>query len=343
MAEKPTVERKTEEIKGDNESNIRLADKFPPEKFNLLYPSDTQIKLSKLQKAIFEVVKINPDPQRSEVYDVGSIEIQTGQKKEWKKKLALSKVAKDMLAACASIMPVPQGTHRIYTPDPNEISYQAAAVLIKLDGQPMPSVRTKTVDIKLLEEEIKIKLERMAHDGKLFKEIWENDKKKKVYFKYGTPECKEELEYQIKIKTFEAKKFIREKVESGAFGRCVAHLLGLKSWYLAEELAKPFVIVRIVRNDDFLLEDPEGRKMLMQEAVSGSKSLFGFSMPTQKQLVGRIDETTSGEAQSPDNEEESEMEVETVASEVVNEHDDHPESEPRAGEQLGITLDDQKK
>ena len=136
-----------------------------------------------------------------------------------------------MFAACASIMPVPAGTHRIYTPDPNEISYQAAAVLIKLDGQPMPSVRTKTVNVKLLEEEIKIKLEKRAHDGKLSKQEWDKQAKKykDVYLKYGTPECKEELEYQIKVKTFEAKKFIREKVESGAFGRCVAHLLGLKS------------------------------------------------------------------------------------------------------------------
>ena len=57
--------------------------------------------------------------------------------------------------------------------------------------------------------------------------------------------------------------------------------------------------------------------MLMQEAITGSKSLFGFSMPSQRQLkAATVDQVETGEVQSPGNEDDAEREVESVASEV---------------------------
>ena len=185
-------------------------------------------------------------------------------------------------------------------------------------------------------------MEKLAHDGKLFRWVNEKGGNKKVYLKYGTEDCQTELAYQTKMKIFEAKRYVNEKVESGAFGRCVKELLGLKSWYLAEQLAKPFIIVRIVRNDEYMLADPEGRKMLFQAAIDGSSTLFGVGQQAPRQLTeGNATPQIQGDRVPTATEDEEEK---LHAYEVV----DHPieereaESEPHAGAQISLDISQTK-
>ncbi len=245
-----------------------LTQKFPPEQFNLLYPSETVMEISPLQRVSFETIKIDPEKEHGEVYPVAG------------GKLALSKTALDRLAHTAGIIYDPHLTGRVPTSDMNTIEYRVRGAVQKPDGSWVDANKSVSVDLQVLAEKVAIEIEEKAKSGKLGR--WEG--RNFVAYKWGTDECKREMEAKIRTETVNAKLFAGRKAESAAYNRVIRSLLGLKAAYTVEELKKPFVVVRVSVNVEKLFSDPATKQHLLHAALNAGSAIFGSSVQPRLEL-----------------------------------------------------------
>jgi hypothetical protein len=128
--------------------------------------------------------------------------------------------------------------------DPNKHTTVRAFVIayrIDIDGTVQEQSGSKTFDLVVREEEVRMKYTKM----------WEEDK----YGKFkGKSEADKHLfvEKNTKEVMLPKRKFVEDICVTGAESRAIIKLLGLKSAYTMEELQKPFVFITMRPETDWL-------------------------------------------------------------------------------------------
>jgi len=73
----------------------------------------------------------------------------------------------------------------------------------------------------------------------------------------------------------ELSQFKENRTETGAQLRGVRALIGIKPFYLATELKRPFVLVKVSVKIEFLLSNDRVKEALLLNAAAGATSVFG--------------------------------------------------------------------
>lgn len=162
--------------------------------------------------------------------------------------LALSKNALDMIAQAAGISWVPEKSGRVDTGiDPNYVHFVATGKVRDFDGSIREESRHRQIDLR---------------DGS------------PTYTKM-TPAQRPK-----------AREFILEQAESKAKNRVIRAFLAIRGSYTAAEIAKPFVIPKLVWTGD--TDDPEIRKILAEKAFDTAHgitpALYGPARTEQRAL-----------------------------------------------------------
>lgn len=253
-------------------------DDFPKDRFNVLYPSQSIIEISPLQKLSFEVVTIDPDPNNKEVFKVGSHK----EGENWVDDYALAKPALEKIAHAAGIIFDPNTTRRVDDQrNPRRVEFQATGALKKPDGTWITDTKTKEIDLDALEAETRQNLEKQAQDGNLH--VGSGKDKRKLAF--GTPECKAEIERRVRDKMIQVQKFKVALADTGAHNRVIRALLALKPSFSKRDFEKPFVVPHLTLNTEFALADPEMRRELIRQASGSTASVFGGGLPEARPVA----------------------------------------------------------
>jgi hypothetical protein len=263
-----------------------LTQKFPSSDYNLLYPSETILQISPIQKITYEIIHISTNTDDGEVFSVGSSkeEGKDGEKDRWVKKLALAKPALEKISHAAGIIFDPHLTGKMPNANPRTFEYRVRGALQKPDGSWIDSTKSVTIEMDVVEEKLRFEIEEKAKDGKLGSWKKEGGKSSFVSLKYGTPECTREIEKQFMTQLITAKTFVGRKAETGAYNRVVRSLLGLKPSYTETDLKKPFVVVRATLDIEKLLNDVTTKQMLISASLNAGSQIFGHIPSTQPEV-----------------------------------------------------------
>lgn len=255
---------------------LDIAKQFPSDKFNRLTPTDTIMEISPLQRVSVEVLTISTDPDDGEIFKIGTKKVGD----RWQPLYALTKPSLDRITHALGISWIPRETKRTDDRrDPNIVEFTAVGVYKKPDGSVETIMGTKEIDLTAEEEEMRIANEEKAMNGNL----WINKKK----MEYGTPECDRAIDFQVRKAINTKRKFKMAMAESGAKNRAVRSM-GLKSKYLLHDLQKPFIVPRVNFDPSALMNDPQAKKMLLDNAMSSAKQLYGDT----PRIFANGDETT---------------------------------------------------
>jgi len=256
-------EKQDEIVKSTGGKVLDIAKQFPKDKFNRLTPTDTIMEISPLQRVTVEVLTISTDPDDGEIFKIGTKKVGD----RWQPLYALTKPSLDRITHALGISWIPRETKRTDDrSDPNIVEFTAVGVYKKPDGSIETIMGTKEIDLTAEEEEMRIAAEEKAMNGNL----WINKQK----MEYGTPECDRAIDFQVRKAINTKRKFKMALAESGAKNRAVRSM-GLKSKYLLQDLQKPFIVPRVNFDPSALMNDPQAKKMLLDNAMSSAKQLYG--------------------------------------------------------------------
>ena len=265
-----------------------LYKQYAKDKYNILFPTETLMSISPLQTVSYELLHIDPKPMPDgqDVYSVGKEEV-NGKKQD---KLAFGKTALERIANAAGVQINYNASHFEPTGNPRSVRYVIVGGLRLPNGDVIPSSKSKTIDLDVVVEKTRKKYTEMLLAGMLQKwEAVEGKEKKQPRTLKNDEEGRRYVEGKVKdeeIKIMENKEAL---AETKAHERLVRSLLGLKSWYTAEELAKPFVIVKVSTNIAFLLADPKTRSMASQMALQSQFMMFGLPQAqSPKQITQNV-------------------------------------------------------
>jgi hypothetical protein len=255
--------------KGHELELAKELEKFRKEgKYNVLVPTATLQEISPFHKPVLEIVNINPDPKGGDVYEVVS-----GSGNYSMTAASLSKIS-----FAAGLIWNAKGCQR--TDDgskPKEVSYRMEAVVRKEDGTYMPLNAEYLIDLDVINEEISNSYE--AKSQAIMKDP-KNRWKESDRVAY--------VERSIKRDMLQKRKFRLQLAQTGAMGRVVKKILGLKSTYTKEELQRPFVVPKIVFSPD--VSDPKVREMLLKQGLDATNLLFGGQ---EKTIIDRCEQIES--------------------------------------------------
>jgi len=263
-------------VTAENTQVVQL-DNYRREKYNVLVPTTTMTQISPFHKLRVEEVKIDPDPDRGEVYKVGSKYTGKDSNGEpiYEDVLALSKTALMKIASAAGIVwnwneTKPLSVSRDY------VLYQAVGAFRKGSGEWLPLKATKEIDLQTIEEETyESNLEKAK---KLASSKYQDDKKK---LNNMTPE--QWAAAQTKAHMIQWRKNKLMRAETGAMLRVIRALLSIKHQYSPSELNRPFIVPHVDFSPDY--SDPEVRKMVIEHGLQATAALFGNASPTNQQLA----------------------------------------------------------
>lgn len=220
---------------------------------NLLMPSTQIAGLSEFHAPVVEKVILSSDPKDGDVYPHSS------EDDENKQKFRLTKQALMKLSVCAGIIWSVAETKRLDNrSDRNYCAFAAVGGIKKADGQPVFFRAEYDIDFEVIEEEL-----RESYEGKAKKYKKESSAKDKADY----------VEFCVKRDMLQKRKHKLKLAEAGAMNRVVREILGLKNAYTKAELAKPFVMVRIVFRPDY--NDKEVRKQLMAAHIQSMTGIYG--------------------------------------------------------------------
>ena len=309
----------------ENQSNLPAViqaavtnQKIDLSKVTLLMPTQTfgQI-IGEYDKVILEVIKINPDPESGDVYEVA------------KGKLALSKRPLGMISSALGIIWDPVTTGIVESVD-RKSRAKATGALRMPNGEWIPTTEEKTVDLDAIEEEQRIKQEEYADEGCIVK--WETSKNGKKYpihepwSNHGGEAAKQAyIDREIRKAVLPYRKFKDERANTGAKERVIKWLVDLKNTYTSEELSKPIAFPRIVTDTSKLLADPVTRQIAIDKMTGAVRSIFGRG--AEVEIVKPLEHKSQYQIESNG---------ETLEEEIP--FDELPEPEPEKDEiEKGIT------
>jgi len=243
------------------------AQKIDTKNVNLMIPSETYgLVMSKFEKVIFEIVKINQSSEAKEVYDQG-------------KEKALTKVGLNKLALAAGIEWDPANCDITLSTDYKSIA-KATGRIKHPNGKYIPCTETKTIDCSLYEEEQREAITKEAENGDFYsKPEWKTATSGKKYPVFQPWKSDSEkaagIEKKLREIVRQRRKFKDELAMTGAKERVIRYFFSMKGTYTTTELNKPFVIPHILLDTDAMLEDPMTRRAAIQNMNGSVSDIFG--------------------------------------------------------------------
>lgn len=235
---------------------------YNPDRFNLCAPVTALDRLPAMHRLSVRVVQVDP---ATETYKI------PGEKDDDpKRKVGLSKVALDKLAAAANIQWVPDKCGRVDDgKDPSYITYRAVGVLRNFDGEQRVICAEKTIDLRgrpgAPDHEMgadTLELIRVA-EKKNADELANAAKYKRQ------PRPPRDPWQQIA----QARQQAPSYAESKAKNRAIRQALAVPVAMPLDQVGKPFVIPALVLNPD--MTDPQVKAAALQNMYGATAALYG--------------------------------------------------------------------
>jgi hypothetical protein len=236
------------------------------DEFNVLYPSEQILSVSLVHKLRPEIIEIDPDPLKGEVYQLQSRE--GGLRDEY----VISKRGLEKIAWAAGIRFHPMYTRR--TDDgrnPRRVEFQAVGSIQKPDGTWYSICRSKEINLDVIEEELRSQLEEEAQTSGVI--MGNGGSQQKLNF--GTKECSREISLRLERAMIKHRKNMVAMADSGAYSRVVRSLLNVQLTYSSAQLGRPFVVPAVSFNMEYLLSRKGAREHLLKAGLAASFGLFG--------------------------------------------------------------------
>jgi len=217
---------------------------------NMLLPSQVLSEVPAMHNITIEYEKIEPDPEKGDVYPKGTSDADKG-------KFILTKQSLMRLCACAGIEwnwgycgRTDDGRDRDY------IAYRMVGAVRKLDGTWYPLQGQYDMDFEVIEEELR---DLFVSKSKNWNKPQEN---KDAY-----------VESMTRKELLRKRKHKLALAETGAMLRAIRGLLTIKNSYTTAELEKPFVRARLAFQPDY--NDPEIRRQFVAAATQAITGVYG--------------------------------------------------------------------
>ena len=231
------------------QSQIKKAE---DEGYNMLLPTQILSEVPAMHKITIEYEKIDPKPEKGDVYPKGSGDADKG-------KFILSKQALMRLCACAGIEWNWAWCKRTDdSSDRDYIAYRMVGAVRKLDGTWYPLQGQYDIDFGVEEDELKDLFTQKSRN-------WNKSQEQKDAY----------------VRDMARKELLRKRkhklalCETGAMLRAIRGLLVIRNSYTVEELEKPFVIARLAFQPDY--NDPEIRREFVAAATQAITGVYGPS------------------------------------------------------------------
>lgn len=223
----------------------RDVQEYESKQFNVLAPRELG-PIPPYHTPRLSVVEINPDPKGGDCYPLPA------------GRLGLSKIALDRISQAAGITWLPELCGRVDDGrDPNIIRYKAVGRIKDLNGQWRTIIGEKEIDLLAIEDELR-----------------ESVPKREWISKIGEPAKKQKaIEEAVRSDLIQFRKHKLARAQSGAMNRAIRSALALRSQYTPNEIAKPFVIPKVIFTPDY--SDPEVKKFMLAEATGHLSELYG--------------------------------------------------------------------
>lgn len=237
-------------------------EKYREQKANILCPTTKIDGLSDWHDVVIDSVLLSTNPEDGDVY-----------KQQLNSKFfIISGQGLQKLAVCAGVVWNPRET-KATTLEKNYVAYNAVGCIRKTDGQMVCFQSEYDIDMDVIEDEIRqnyAKKQADYLDPGNTKAGWFRKMDKASQKAYIDNKIREDINFKRRHKT--------KLAATGAKNRVIRSLLGIKKNYTAEELAKPFVMPRVIIRPDY--SDPEVKRTMMQVAIQSMTGVYG-PMPSQ--------------------------------------------------------------
>lgn len=233
---------------------IRLGD-YDRNRYNVLIPGAFTSQVTPFLVPVAREYTVDPNPDHGEVYV-----------QEWRKNgnqfipksYGLSALCLANLSNLSGILEVPQASGRVDDGrDPTVCTYRSTMFMRLPDGQPIIRTREMTLELGTLLEEVRDRITKKGREN--------------TYNNKPEPWKPERIEAEIRKESALIKKFFHRKCETGAKSRTQRAMMGIRSKYSPEEIARPFVLAAVVPD----VNQPEVRARALDQAMSATAQLFG--------------------------------------------------------------------
>ena len=253
-------------------------EKAKRENVNLLMPTIHMEGLSEFHAPVLESVTLSADPKDGDVYPHDE------EKDPAKKKYRPTKQALMKLSVCGGVIWSVSGCKRVDDMSNRDyICYQAVGGIRKADGQPVFFKAVYDMDFEVIEADLREQYEKKA---KWLKKGEGQDKRSAT-----DEEKREYVEYCVKRDLLQKRRHALKLCEAGAMNRVIRELFSLKQAYSSAELAKPFMMARIIFRPDY--SAPDVRKAMIDAHVKAMTGIYGdvTERTTEDQVACAIDVT----------------------------------------------------
>jgi len=222
----------------------REIEDYEQKKYNILAPREIG-QVPPMHTPRLSVVQVNPNPNGGDCYPLPG-----------GGKVGLSKVALDRIAQAAGITWLPELSGRVDDGrDPHVVRYKAVGRIKDLTGTWRTILGEKEIDLVAIEDELRESVP------------------KRDWIKNLSPDKRDKaIEDAIRSDLIQFRKHRLSRAQSGAMARAIRSALALRSQYTPEEVAKPFVIPKVVFTPDY--NDPEVKRFMLAEATGHLSELY---------------------------------------------------------------------
>jgi len=237
--------------------------------YNVIFPSEKVLNVSPLHKLIPEVIRLSADPEDGDVWNV-ALDRDRGERGS--EILSFSKRGLQRIAQAAGIAFDPEHTRRTDdTRNPRRVEYQATGSIQKPDGTWYTVTHSKEIDLDLVENEQRARLESEARKNRAIASQLNLSDDTVV----DAAADAEELERRVRQTMLIWTKHKVAFADTGAHNRVIRALLILKPFYTREELSRPFVLPRVSLNVEFMLKSLEFKEHLLEGGLTWVWNIFG--------------------------------------------------------------------
>ena len=228
-------------------------DRYDPERYNVLLPTpQLRQQLGAWHQLTVSEVRVNPNPASGDVYPVNRDD------DSGSGPVALAKPALYRIALAGGILWDPFQC-RFERLDDDVAIYRAVGYLRMPDGSIVPIPETKVIDLRVVEADERLRLQKKAKENKELK---------------TEQQRADWVEKRLRTVMIQWRKAYAARAETGAMLRVIRAAFGLKASYMPAELLKPFIVPRIDFAPD--LSDPEVRRWVLARGADALRA-FGWS------------------------------------------------------------------
>jgi hypothetical protein len=224
---------------------------YDRKKFNVLLPSTEIATENDWHKMRVSEVEISTELRAGDTYPAigGGEEDESGNKSSSGELRALAKPALNRIGNAAGIIWDPNRS-KLVNVDRDYACYQSVGGMRGPDGTLRVATALKEIDIRVVEAKI-----RMSKQSIGAKKRWTADF----------------IEQMVQRDLIQWRQNKAMRAETGANLRVIRQLLAMRSAYTIEELQRPFIVPRF----DINYDDPNVRRMFIQQAALAQTALFG--------------------------------------------------------------------